>query len=288
MMKQYRNVEKVLVSQATLEGAGVKLNRAFGFFEAPDYDPFLLLDDFHSDHPDDYIKGFPWHPHRGIETITYLIRGVIEHGDSLGNKGMIRSGDVQWMTAGSGIIHQEMPQITEDKILQGFQLWLNLPSAHKMMPPRYRDVTSDQIPELKRQNGVTVKVISGNIETVDGPIRDVVAAPLLFDVSIFADQSFEYDLPETDTLLCYVFSGEGMFDPDTRDTIQEKHLVVYGAGKGLKVKAGACGLRFLMMSGKPLNEPVAWRGPIVMNTDEELDTAFQEYRDERFIKHEFV
>lgn len=268
-----------------MEGAGVRLYRAFGFFEAPEFDPFLMLDDFHSDRPDDYIKGFPWHPHRGIETITYLIRGEIDHGDSLGNKGTIRSGDVQWMTAGSGIIHQEMPQVPDDQVLQGFQFWLNLPSAHKMMPPRYRDITSDQIPVLKRQNGVTIKVISGKIDDVEGPVRDVVAGPLLFDIDIPAGQSFGYPLFGEYTLICYVFAGEGRFDPEKQDATSKMHLVVYDSGENILIQAGSQGVRFLMMAGKPLNEPVAWRGPIVMNTDEELETAFREFREGRFIKH---
>lgn len=286
MTDPIRHVRKVAASLITMEGAGVKLNRAFGFFEAPDFDPFLLLDDFHSNYPPDYTKGFPWHPHRGIETITYLIRGIVEHGDSLGNKGTIQAGDVQWMTAGSGIIHQEMPQVPDDKILQGFQLWLNLPAKHKMMAPRYRDVTSDQIASITHPNGVTVKVISGKYGSAEGPVQDVVAGPLLFDVDMPPDQIFDFNLEEEDTLLCYVFSGQGLFDPVMSHGINEKHLVVFDTGKTLHVRSSSQGVRFLMMAGKPLNEPVAWRGPIVMNTDEELELAFREYREGRFIKHQ--
>lgn len=285
MASSIRRPRRQLRAQPTMEGAGVRLNRAFGFFEAPEFDPFLLLDDFHSNNPDDYIKGFPWHPHRGIETITYLIRGEIEHGDSLGNKGLIGAGDVQWMTAGSGIIHQEMPQVSVDRLIQGFQLWLNLPSAHKMMPPRYRDVTMDQIPEVKDDKGVAVKVISGTVHGTEGPVRDVVAAPLLCDVDIPGGVTFDYDLPSDLSLLCYVFSGEGRFDPEGGETSSEKTLVAYDSGEKIQIRAGSAGVRFLMMAGKPLGETVAWRGPIVMNTDEELDTAFREYREGSFIKH---
>ena len=271
-------------ARSTMEGAGVKLYRAFGFFEAPLFDPFLLLDDFHSQNPADYIKGFPWHPHRGIETMTYVLNGLIEHGDSMGNTGKISSGDVQWMTAGSGIIHQEMPQVTEHSLMWGFQLWLNLPSSHKMMPPRYREIPSSGIPESFRDNGVRIRVISGMIDGVTGPVSDVVTQPTFFDVAIPMEQDFVYDLPSDHTLLIYVIQGAGFFDPGKTVLTGEKALVVYGPGESLYVKSGADSVRFLLMAGKPIGEPVAWKGPIVMNTDEELENAFQEFREGRFIK----
>lgn len=286
MTNTVRTIRQILPAQPTLEGAGVKLKRAFGFFEAPHLDPFLLLDDFYSKNSDDYIKGFPWHPHRGIETITYVLTGLIEHGDSMGNTGKISSGDVQWMTAGSGIIHQEMPQITQDSLMWGFQLWLNLPASHKMMDPRYREIVSSQIPVLTRENGVMVRVISGTIDDVTGPVTDVVTQPMFLDVDIPSETEFMLDLPDDHTLLVYVIRGTGCFDPEQSGLTDEQSLVIYEHGSSLQVRAGGDGVRFLLMSGKPIGEPVAWKGPIVMNTEEELETAFKEFREGHFIKHQ--
>ncbi len=267
-----------------MEGAGVRLKRAFGNEHVPQLDPFLLLDEFRSDIKDDYIKGFPWHPHRGIETITYMIRGSVEHGDSMGNSGVISSGDIQWMTAGSGIIHQEMPLGDEGGEMWGLQLWANLPASHKMMAPRYRDVTGDRIPLVTLDNGVRIKVVAGEIEGERGAVRDVVVNPVYFDVTIPPGERFEYEVTRGYTVLAYVLEGGGYFDSGKENDIGNESLVVYDDGDSLEIEADARGTRFLLLSGKPLGEPVAWYGPIVMNTDEELQTAFDEYRKGPFIK----
>jgi redox-sensitive bicupin YhaK (pirin superfamily) len=270
-----------------LEGAGVHLQRAFGYQQAPRLDPFLLLDDFHSDDPDDYIQGFPWHPHRGIETITYVLHGEIEHGDSLGNAGVIASGDVQWMTAGSGIIHQEMPKGRDDGLLWGFQLWANLPSSHKMMPPRYRDVTRQQIPEVEL-DGIKIKVISGAVGDVRGPVQDVVIEPEYLDVAVPSQATFTRRVAAGHTVLAYVIQGQGYFGllrTDGGNPIGPETLVVYGDGEEVSIAARDGGVRFLLISGRPIGEPVAWRGPIVMNTQEELRIAFEEYQRGTFLKH---
>ena len=282
-MKKIREVVRMFRSKPTLEGAGVRLKRAIGFSEVPQFDPFLLLDDIHSDDPADYVAGFPWHPHRGIETVTYMIEGVVEHGDSMGNKGSIRSGDVQWMTAGSGIIHQEMPQAKEDT-LRGLQLWVNLPRSHKMMRPRYRGIEAAQIPEYRLPNGTAVKVIAGRYGGKEGPVRDLVQSPEYFDVSIPAGGEFSHGAPDHYTVFAYVLAGEGTCGPSSATPVVSENLVLFSSGEGIVVRAGARELRFLLMAGAPLGEPVAWRGPIVMNTEEELDLAFHEYRTGNFIK----
>ena len=301
-MSTVRNIHKVLKSRPTLEGAGVHLKRVFGFQQVPQLDPFLLLDDFHSDNPDEYIKGFPWHPHRGIETITYMLYGTVEHGDSLGNQGVIQPGDVQWMTAGSGIVHQEMPKGQADGMMWGFQLWANLPTAQKMMEPRYRDVQRQQIPEAVLDDGVAVKIICGQVNGVTGPVQDIVIDPEYLDVTIPPDTSFTHRVEKGYTVFAYVIEGAGYFEPE-RDPygyevegrnyfdlereclIGAENLVTFKDGKELAISTEDETVRFLLISGKPIGEPVAWYGPIVMNTQEELRIAFEEYRRGTFLKH---
>jgi redox-sensitive bicupin YhaK (pirin superfamily) len=280
-MKQTREVKMVLKRQPTIEGAGVHLHRVFGFSESPRLDPFLMLDDFRSDSPEHFVKGFPWHPHRGIETITYVTRGDVEHGDSLGNRGVISTGDVQWMTAGSGIIHQEMPKGDPQGAMHGFQLWANLPASQKMMPPRYRGITADRIPEVELENGVTVKVIAGTIGGAQGPMDDIVIDPEYFDCTLPAGQSFVHETDPDYTAFIYVIGGMG---ETGGKPIDNGTLILFDAGEQLTATAAGEPLRFLLLTGKPLNEPVAWRGPIVMNTQQELEVAFREYREGTFIK----
>ncbi len=270
-----RTIKKVWQHIPTREGAGVRLNRVFGFHQVPQLDPFLLLDCFDSDHRDDYVKGFPWHPHRGIETITYVLDGDVEHQDSLGNKGIIRPGDVQWMTAGSGIIHQEMPQGSPTGRMWGFQLWANLPQRDKLMAPRYREVTAPQIPVVKTPEGATVRLISGRVGDVQGPVREIVTDPEYLDVSLPAGKTFTHPVKPGYTAFAYIFEGPGqgtlaLYEPagDTVVVTTDKHPV-----------------RFLFVSGKPLKEPVAWYGPIVMNTKQELETAFREFEAGTFLKN---
>ena len=283
-MSTVREIERILGSKPTIEGAGVRLKRVFGYYEAPLLDPLLLLDNFHSDNPDDYVAGFPWHPHRGIETVTYMLYGSVEHGDSMGNQGVIGSGDVQWMTAGSGIVHQEMPQ-EQKSGLWGFQLWVNLPSAHKMMPPRYRGVRKEQIPEVSAGDGVAIKVISGEANGTRGPVQDLVVDTAYLDVIMPPRTEYLREVRSEDTVCAYVLDGRGHFGADDGAPVGEESLVVFGGGDAVAVRAGEEGLRFLLISGAPIGEPVAWRGPIVMNTEEELDLAFREYREGTFIKH---
>jgi redox-sensitive bicupin YhaK (pirin superfamily) len=274
-----RKISRVLEGKPTIEGAGVHLKRVFGYNEVPLLDPFLLLDDFHSDKPSDYIAGFPWHPHRGIETVTYMLHGKVKHGDSMGNEGVIEPGDVQWMTAGSGIIHEEMPQRSD--LLWGLQLWVNLPASHKMMEPRYQEIKRDQIPEFILGKA-RIRIICGEIAGVRGPVRDIVVEPQYLDVTIPPNQEFELSVKKGHTLFAYIVDGRGWFDTESSATGAEK-LIIFGEGDVLRVRADD-GVRFLLISGKPIGEPVAWYGPIVMNTQEELDIAFQEYRSGRFIK----
>ena len=280
-MKNLRKIRMVLTRKPTIEGAGVHLNRVFGFGESPQLDPFLMLDDFRSDNPEHFIKGFPWHPHRGIETITYVIKGDVEHGDSLGNKGLISTGDVQWMTAGSGIIHQEMPKGDASGAMYGFQLWANLPASQKMMAPRYRDITADRIPVVEQENGTRIKVIAGSLGGVRGPMDDIVIDPEYLDCTVPAGQTFLHPTGLTYTAFIYVIGGKGLTDGQV---LENGKLVLFEDGEQLAISAGDEPLRFLLLTGKPLNEPVAWRGPIVMNTQSELETAFREYRDGTFIK----
>jgi len=280
-----RTIKKIIHGTPTVEGAGVHLKRIFGFHETSLFDPFLLLDDFRSDDPSRYLAGFPWHPHRGIETITYVIAGSVEHGDSMGNKGVITAGDTQWMTAGSGIVHQEMPQGDRDGRMGGFQLWANLPRTHKMMEPRYRDIGRDQVPEVTLDGGATVRVICGTVGGSTGPVRDIVIDPEYLDVKVPAGGEFTHDTKLGHTVLAYVIEGSGAFDKAGGARVGNGSLCLYGDGDRCVIKADDGPVRFLLISGKPINEPVAWYGPIVMNTEEELETAFAEYRNGTFLKH---
>lgn len=287
-MTQERTVREVIQSRPTMEGAGVRLRRAIGFGEPETYDPFLLLDDFRSDNPADYQKGFPWHPHRGMETITYILAGEVEHQDSLGNRGVIGTGDVQWMTAGSGIIHQEMPRGDAQGKVYGFQLWANLPAASKMADPRYRGIAKSEIPVIEK-GGATVRVIAGTIDGTAGPVQDVVTSPEYFDISLASGQTFSHPTTLGHTVFAYVIDGSGFFGPSSAkaseaDAISDGHLVSFHDGDQVSVRAGSQTLRFLLVSGRPIKEPIAWRGPIVMNTQAELRTAFAELEAGTFIK----
>jgi hypothetical protein len=247
-------------------------------------DPFLLLDHFGSDNPDDYMKGFPWHPHRGIETITYMIEGKVKHEDSLGNAGTIETGDVQWMTAGSGIIHQEMPKGSDGRMM-GFQLWANLPSSNKMMHPRYQEIKDSQIPEVETESGAKVRIICGKLDGTCGPVSEIVTDPEYMDVVVPAGKKFTHSVKKRHTVFAYVFEGNGYFDENKEQLIEGNHLVLFGDGDEIIVRAGKEPVRFLLVSGMPIGEPIAWYGPIVMNNREELDIAFREYRAGTFIKH---
>lgn len=281
-MLEERKIHSILKSRPTTEGAGVKLKRVFGQVH-PKLDPFLLLDDFHSDNPDDYLMGFPWHPHRGIETITYMLHGSVNHEDSLGNSGAIGPGDVQWMTAGSGIIHQEMPQRAEG-LMGGFQLWANLPSSHKMMNPRYREVKNKDIPEVEI-DGSKIKIISGEINEIKGPVQDIITDPEYLDVTVNPNSEFFHKIEKGRNAFAYVFQGKGFFNLERNPLLEEDSLVIFEDGDIVKVSTEESTVRFLLISGKPIDEPVEWGGPIVMNTKEELRTAFTEYRNGTFIKY---
>ncbi len=282
-MDTYRKIERIIHGQATSDGAGVKLTRIFGFYEEGLFDPFLLLDFFGSDNPDDFMAGFPWHPHRGIETVTYMLDGRVEHGDSMGNSGVIGKGDIQWMTAGRGIIHQEMPKYDGGR-MHGFQLWVNLPSAYKMIAPRYQDIPAGKIPAAILENQVSVKVIAGTFNGVKGPVENIIAGPVYLDVEMPADTEFIIPVNSEHTAFAYVFEGEAGFNPAGNETIKSGEGALFGNGFEILAKTGKAGARFILISGMPIREPIAWRGPIVMNSDEELATAFREYRDGTFIK----
>jgi redox-sensitive bicupin YhaK (pirin superfamily) len=297
-----RPVKEVLQTKSTIEGAGVRLQRAFGFGKTKEFDPFLLLDDFRNDNPADYLAGFPWHPHRGIETITYVLAGSVEHGDSLGNKGKMTAGDVQWMTAGSGILHQEMPKGDGGGHMHGFQLWANLPSSLKMTDPRYQDIPSSSIPEVTDDDGTQVRVICGEFWGKKGPADGVAADPNYLDVFVPPGRRKRLQVETTRNAFAYVFAGSGTFrdasDPravlteSTADTAPAKFtvgnhsLVLFDRGDEIVVQAGDEGIRFLLVSGKPLEEPVAWYGPIVMNTQAQLNQAMAELQGGTFIKHQ--
>jgi|SRR5690554_23226 len=277
-----RRVDKVVGGTVQYDGAGVKLVRVIGHADVEDFDPFLMLDAFDSNDPKDYVKGFPWHPHRGIETVTYLIHGDIEHGDSLGNSGSILDGCCQWMTAGSGIIHQEMPQAV-DRIL-GAQLWINLPSKDKMTEPAYRDITAEMVPVVS-DNDSTVRIVSGRYREKVGPVQGDYVKTLYLDVTIKAGSSWHMMIDPEATLFCYIVSGSGIFD-ETGTTIESHRAVLLKDGESIAVQAGDTGIRFLLVSGRPLREPIAWGGPIVMNTRAELRQAFAELDEGTFIKHQ--
>ncbi len=297
-----RPVRHVTQSTPTLEGAGVRLRRAFGFGGTRDYDPFLLLDDFRNENPEDYLRGFPWHPHRGIETITYVLAGSVEHRDSLGNSGVLGAGDVQWMTAGSGILHQEMPHGDPRGRMHGFQLWANLPSSLKMTVPRYQDVTARDIPEVTDDDGSRVRVVCGEFWGKKGPVDGIAADPRYLDVSVPPFTTKRLAVETTSNAFAYVFEGSGTFrdaaEPQgvltdrivgagspQRETVGNRSLVLFDGGDEVLVQAGEAGIRFLLVSGRPIEEPVAWYGPIVMNTPDELRQAYVELRDGTFIKH---
>ena len=281
----HRRTKRIVRSRPVIEGAGVHLHRAIGFEPPQRHDPFLLLDDFRSDRPEDYVRGFPWHPHRGMETITYVLRGEVEHRDSLGNRGAIGPGDVQWMSAGSGIIHQEMPKGERSGAMYGFQLWANLPAANKMSEPRYRGISAGEIPQVTDADGAIVKVIAGTVGKVAGPVRDVVTRPEYLDVTIPAGTSFTHPTPRGHTVFAYVFEGTGRFDPESPSTAGNRDLVEFQDGSSVSVAAAEGGpVRFLLVSGQPIGEPIAWRGPIVTNTEEELATAFEELEHNTFVK----
>jgi redox-sensitive bicupin YhaK (pirin superfamily) len=286
----------------TMEGAGVRLHRAFGFEDPTELDPFLLFDDFRGDRPDDYMRGFPWHPHRGIETITYVLAGTVDHGDSLGNEGTLGAGDVQWMTAGSGILHQEMPKGNIVGQMHGFQLWANLPSSLKMTAPRYQDVKSADIPVIIDDDGTKVKVIVGEFWGKRGPVDGIAADPQYLDISIPPGVTKTIKIDTYRRAFAYVFSGAGQFvdaskpqgvllekevmgeEVNIRDMSGNRSLIRFGTGDEIKVQAGPEGIRFLLISGAPLEEPVAWHGPIVMNTKDEIQQAIRDLRNGTFIK----
>ena len=294
-----RAVKRISQSKPTLEGAGVHLRRAFGFGKTTDFDPFLLLDDFRNDNPDEYLAGFPWHPHRGIETITYVLAGNVEHGDSLGNRGSMGPGDVQWMTAGSGILHQEMPKGDAQGRMHGFQLWANLPSSLKMTAPRYQDISAREIPEVTDDDGTKVRVICGDFWGRKGPVEGVAADPRYLDVFVPPGHRKRLAVETSRHAFAYVFAGTGTFrdasEPQAvktdhvgpapaTDEVGNRSLVLFDRGDEVIVHAGDEGIRFLLVSGKPLEEPVAWYGPIVMNTQEQLQQAYAELRDGTFIR----
>jgi len=292
-----RPVKSLIRSKPTLEGAGVHLRRAFGFGDTAETDPFLLLDDFRNDVPDEYLAGFPWHPHRGMETITYVLAGTVEHADSLGNRGAIAPGDIQWMTAGRGIIHQEMPKGDAAGRMHGFQLWANLPSSLKMTAPHYQEVKAAEIPIVTEDDGSVARIISGNFWGARGPVDGIAAEPVYLDISIPPGKLRTLPVETTRHAFAYVFAGSGKFanasEPQairtdivggTENVADNRCLVLFDRGDEVVVEAGDEGIRFLLVSGKPLEEPVAWRGPIVMNTPEELQTAFDELRRGTFLK----
>ncbi|HEY8021690.1 MAG TPA: pirin family protein [Thermoanaerobaculia bacterium] len=299
-----RAVKHTSRSTPTMEGAGVRLRRAFGFGDTEEFDPFLLLDDFRNDRPEDYLKGFPWHPHRGIETITYVLSGTVEHGDSLGNQGALGAGDVQWMTAGRGIIHQEMPKGDRDGRMHGFQLWANLPASLKMTAPRYQDVTSADIPEVTDDDGTRARVICGSFWGVTGPVDGIAAEPSYLDVWVPPGTRKSLPAETSRHAFAYVFAGSGTFSnaseprqartdrvagaaggvPESAEEAENRTLVVFDRGDEVTVQAGENGIRFLLVSGKPLQEPVAWYGPIVMNTEEQLREAVAELNAGTFLK----
>ena len=297
-----RPIKHSLVARPTVEGAGVKLHRAFGFGNTSEFDPFLLFDDFRNDRPHDYLAGFPWHPHRGIETITYVLAGTVAHGDSLGNQGRLGAGDVQWMTAGRGILHQEMPQGDEAGRMHGFQLWANLPAALKMTAPRYQEVTAADIPEIVDDDGTRVKVVVGSFWGKRGPVDGIAADPMYLDISVPPGRRKTLPVETTRHAFAYVFAGAGSFRDasapqgvltDTTGEIDEapvldlsgnRSLILFDRGDEVTVQAGPEGVRFLLISGQPLGEPVAWHGPIVMNTREELQRALSDLRNGTFIR----
>jgi redox-sensitive bicupin YhaK (pirin superfamily) len=303
MNMSIRAVKRITQAAPTMEGAGVKLHRGFGFGDTSEFDPFLLFDDFRNDRPEDFLKGFPWHPHRGIETITYVLAGTVAHGDSLGNQGTLGSGDIQWMTAGSGIIHQEMPRGDDRGRMHGFQLWANLPAAHKMTTPRYQDVSAADIPSITDDDGTHVRIVSGEFWGKRGPVEGIAADPSYLDVSVPPNARKTLPVEVSRHAFAYVFAGSGTFrdasgprpvltdntgtstdDNAVYNDARDRSLIVFDRGDQVTVQAGPEGIRFLLVSGQPLEEPVAWYGPIVMNTDAELRQAMADIKNGTFIK----
>ena len=296
-----RPVRQIIEAKPTIEGAGVRLQRAFGFGKTKEFDPFLLLDDFRNNRPEDFEAGFPWHPHRGIETITYVLAGSVEHGDSLGNRGKMTAGDVQWMTAGRGILHQEMPKGDSQGRMHGFQLWANLPSSQKMTSPRYQDIHSSAIPEVTDDDGTHVRVISGDFWGKRGPVEGVAADTSYVDVTVLAGKRKRLKIETTRNAFAYIFAGAGTFrdasspqgvltEQAARENsepvydVKNHSLVLFDRGDEITVQAGPDGIRFLLVSGRPIEEPVAWYGPIVMNTQEELREAMADLEQGTFIQ----
>ena len=296
-----RPIQRLVKAKPTVEGAGVRLRRAFGFGNTSDFDPFLLLDDFRNDVPEDYLSGFPWHPHRGIETITYVLAGTVEHGDSLGNKGSLGAGDIQWMTAGRGIIHQEMPKGDQSGRMHGFQLWANLPASLKMTAPRYQEVHAAEIPEAVEDDGTRARIVCGTFWGKKGPIDGIAADPVYIDVSVPPGKRKSLPVETDRHAFAYVFAGGGKFcnasaplavpteglgwlDTSPPQSAENRCLVLFDRGDEVVVQAGDEGIRFLLVSGKPLKEPVAWYGPIVMNTQEQLQQAYEELQEGTFLK----
>jgi len=282
-MEINRKISRIIHGQVTSDGAGVRLTRIFGFYEQGLLDPFLMLDFFGTDNPDDYIAGFPWHPHRGIETVTYMLDGKMEHSDNLGNSGVIGKGDIQWMTAGSGIIHQEMPQNTGGR-LGGFQLWVNLPAANKMIAPRYQDIPAAKTPVVILENGIKVKVLAGKFNGTHGSVENIIADPEYFDVEMPENCEFIAPVNTDYTVFIYLFEGTAQFDESRTEPMRAGQGALLGKGSQVKAITSASKARFILISGKPIGEPIAWRGPIVMNTEAELNIAFKEIREEKFIK----
>ena len=295
-----RPVKKLIKAKPVTEGAGVRLRRAFGFGNTTDFDPFLLFDDFRNDIPEDYLAGFPWHPHRGIETITYVLAGTVEHGDSMGNRGAIAAGDVQWMTAGSGIIHQEMPKGDPLGQMHGFQLWANLPASQKMTPPRYQEVKMTEIPEVADDDGTRARIVCGSFWGKRGPVDGIAADPTYLDVSVPPGKRKSLPVETTHHAFAYIFAGSGKFcnaseplavptegvgwaDMSLPTAAENRSLVLFDRGDEVTVQAGDEGIRFLLVSGKPLQEPVAWYGPIVMNTQQQLQQAYEELKEGTFL-----
>jgi redox-sensitive bicupin YhaK (pirin superfamily) len=286
MTHQHRKVARIIEPRTVMEGAGVRLIRSIATSELDHVDPFLLFDHFGSKDPADYIKGFPMHPHRGIETVTYIISGHVNHKDSIGNSGSITDGDVQWMTSGRGIMHEEMPQPHEDEMI-GFQLWVNLPARLKMTSPRYQNITSDQIPKIQHEDGVKIRVIAGEVEDVRGPVKEIVADPIYLDISIPPGGTFSQPVECGHAAFAYIFEGKGLFEADTSDTkkpFASPRLIVFGDGDGVSARASDQGMRFLLVSGKPLDEPIARYGPFVMNTQEEIKQTLEDLQNGTFIK----
>jgi len=303
-----RPVKRVTQSRPTIEGAGVHLRRAFDFGDTTEFDPFLLFDDFRNDNPDEYLQGFPWHPHRGIETITYVLAGTVEHGDSLGNRGTLADGDVQWMTAGSGILHQEMPKGDAGGRMHGFQLWANLPASLKMTAPRYQDIPGKEVPEVVDDDGTRVRVVCGSFWGATGPVEGIAADPRYLDIFVPPGRRKTLPVETTRHAFAYVFAGSGAFRNASHprpvateavgapagevigvgggdQEVGNRSLILFDRGDEVVVQAGDSGIRFLLVSGRPLEEPVAWYGPIVMNTRDELRQAMTELQQGTFIKH---